>query len=67
MKRAFLMAAIAAAAIRGAAAKAAELPTFELAGLPMTPHQVAVTGASGINEQSAQATLVAGGMYSRYA
>jgi hypothetical protein len=52
MKRAFLMAAMAAAAIRGAAARAAELPRFELAGFPITSHQTAVLGGGNVREQS---------------
>jgi hypothetical protein len=62
MKRAFLMPAIAAAAIHGAVARAAELPTFEIAGLPITPHQVTVLGAANVSEQSAVPTLTVQGM-----
>jgi hypothetical protein len=62
MKKAFLMAAIAAETFVGIGAGAAELPSFELAGLPITPHQVAVIGAADISEQSLIPTLVYGGM-----
>ncbi len=61
MKKTFLMAAIAAATMVGSGAGAGELPTFELMGLPITRHQVAVMGAQGVQEQAA-ATLTFGGM-----
>lgn len=47
-----LMAAIGLAMVVGFAAGAAELPGFELMGFPITWHQVAVMGASGVQEQS---------------
>jgi hypothetical protein len=62
MKRAFLMTAVAAAAIRGAASKAAELPGYQLAGFPITPHQVAVLGGADVREQSPIAELSVQGM-----
>ena len=62
MRKESLIAAIAAAMIGGTGASAAELPGFEVAGLPITPHQVAVTGAANVQEQSATATLLYGGM-----
>ena len=57
MKRVFLMTAIAAAAIRGAVARAGELPGYDVAGLPITPHQMAVLGPANVREQSAVPTL----------
>lgn len=62
MKRMFLMAAIAAVTVVGSAAGAAELPSFELKGFPITRHQVAVMGAANVEEQSATPTLTFGGM-----
>jgi len=62
MKRVFLMAATAAVAVVGSGARAAELPSFELKGFPITRHQVAVIGAERIQEQSATPTLTFGGM-----
>ena len=62
MKRAFLMAAVATAAIRGAASRAAELPAFQLGGFPVTSHQVAVLGGADVSEQPPVATLTLGGM-----
>jgi hypothetical protein len=43
--------------LQGAAALAAELPTFEAASLPATPHQLSVIGAADVKEQSATPTL----------
>ena len=62
MKRAFFMAAVATAAIRGAASRAADLPSFELAGFPVTLHQVAVLGGADVREQPPVATLTVQGM-----
>ncbi|WP_027527538.1 hypothetical protein [Bradyrhizobium sp. Ec3.3] len=62
MKTAFLMAAIAAATVVGSNAGAAELPTFELTGFPITPHQVALIGGANLQEQSPTPTLTFGGM-----
>ena len=52
MKKMFLIAAIAAVTVIGSGARAAELPTFELTGFPITPHQVAVLGGRNVQEQS---------------
>jgi hypothetical protein len=62
MKNAFLMAAIAAAILVGTGAEAAELPSFDLWGFPITWHQVAVLGGENIHEQSPTPTLMFGGM-----
>jgi len=62
MKKMLLTAAIAAATMVGSGAGAGELPTFDLTGFPITRHQVAVLGAQGIQEQSANPTLMFGGM-----
>lgn len=61
MKKMFLVAAIAAATV-GSGAGAAELPSFELRGFPITRVQVSVMGAANVQEQSAAATLTLGGM-----
>jgi hypothetical protein len=56
MKRAILMAGIAAAAIRrGGEGRGAS--DYELAGLPITSHQVAVLAGADIREQSAVPAL----------
>ncbi|MGY8666240.1 hypothetical protein Q3C01_28360 [Bradyrhizobium sp. UFLA05-109] len=62
MKKMFLMVAIAPAMVVGFSAGAAELPSFELMGFPITWHQVAVMGASGVQEQSPAPTLEFAGM-----
>jgi hypothetical protein len=43
-------------------ADAPELPTFELMGMPIPPHQVQVVGSAHVQERSPGATLVLGGM-----
>ena len=60
MKNLFLITAITAVMLNGAAA--AELPTFELMGFPITPHQVAVVGSAYVQEQSANSRLTFGEM-----
>src|ERR1700692_3146414 len=62
MKKMFLVAAIAASTTVGSGARAAELPSFELMGFPITRHQVAVMGAANVQERSPTATLTFGGM-----
>lgn len=61
MKKMFL-AAVAAVTVVGSGAVAAELPSFELKGFPITRHQVAVMGAQDVKEHSATPTLTYGGM-----
>src|SRR5260370_19745250 len=56
------IAAVAALMMGGIGASAAELPTYEVMGFPITPHQVAVVGAANVEEQSGTATLTLGGM-----
>ncbi len=44
-------------------ALAAELPSYEASGFPITPHQMAVLGKTGsVKEQSPGSSLVVGGM-----
>jgi hypothetical protein len=62
MKRMLLMLTILPALAVGFAARAAELPSFELMGFPITSHQVAVIGGAGVQEQSPTPTLVFAGM-----
>jgi hypothetical protein len=40
-----------------AAASAGELPQYEVAGLPVSPHQISVLGLGGIKERSVTPTL----------
>ena len=60
MKNLFRITAITAVMLNGAAA--AELPTFELTGFPITPHQVAVLGSAQVQEQTRNPALTLGGM-----
>lgn len=41
---------------------AAELPTYEISGFPVTPHQAAIIGSDGIHERSPTPTLTVNGM-----
>jgi hypothetical protein len=51
-KMSLLIAAVAAISMAGATAgSAAELPTYEAAGLPISPVQVGVLGAAQVQEQ----------------
>jgi hypothetical protein len=54
------LAVAATAMLSGAAAAAAELPTFEIMGFPLTQHQAAVLNSSVMQEQAPALTL--GGM-----
>jgi len=62
MKKMFLIAAFAAAMTVGPGAGAGELPSFELMGFPITRHQVAVVGGTGVQEQAPIPGLTFGGM-----
>ena len=62
MKRLFLTATTAAVLLNGASAVAAELPTFEAMGFPITPVQTSVLGAAHVQERSPVPTLILGGM-----
>jgi hypothetical protein len=65
MRKMFLI-AITVAAIGGASDYAGacdlRLPTFEVTGFPISPHQVAVLGGAHIEERSAVPTLKLAGM-----
>jgi hypothetical protein len=62
MKKMFLVAAVAAVTVISSGAGAAELPTFELTGFPITAHQVAVVGGTGVQERAPIPALTFGGM-----
>ena len=63
MKCLVLFAAVAVAMLEGAAvAGAAELPTYESMGLPITALQTSVVGSTHVQEVSPVPTLTAGGM-----
>jgi hypothetical protein len=46
----------------GAGAAAAELPTYEVMGFPITPHQLAVLGPANAQERAPAPTLLLAGM-----
>jgi hypothetical protein len=62
MKSLFSISAIAATMLVAGGAAAAELPTYEVMGLPITQHQVAVVGSTGVQERAATPTLTLAGM-----
>jgi hypothetical protein len=47
----------------GVAAAAAELPTYEVTGLPITPHQLAVLGPAHAEQRAPAASLTMAGMH----
>jgi hypothetical protein len=57
-----MLAAAAVFVLGGAVATAAELPTYELLGFPISPHQFSVVGSANIKEWSPIASLTLGGM-----
>jgi hypothetical protein len=61
MKRLLILSATTAFML-GPVATAAELPTFEVMGFPITQHQVAVVGSAHVQERSPTATLTLAGM-----
>jgi hypothetical protein len=62
MKKLLPITAATALMVCGGAAVAAELPTFEVMGFPITSLQVALMGGSGVEEQSPSPTLTSAGM-----
>src|SRR5947209_11968602 len=52
-----------ASSLRGAVdASGGELPQYEVAGFPISPHQISVLGSGGVREQSFSPTLTLDGM-----
>jgi hypothetical protein len=56
------IAAVAALMTGGVAAKAAELPTYEVMGFPITPHQFVALGPANAQERTPTVTLTLAGM-----
>jgi hypothetical protein len=50
------------AVAEGQSAAAAELPTYEVMGFPITPHQVSLMGLPNVQERSPTPTLMSGGV-----
>jgi hypothetical protein len=57
MKTLFAMAAAGTLILNGAGASAAELPSYELTGFPINPHQFSVVGSANVKEQSPSSSL----------
>jgi hypothetical protein len=62
MKALFATAVTGLLILSGAEASAAELPSYELAGFPITSHQWSVVGSANIKEQSPSTSLTMAGM-----
>jgi hypothetical protein len=62
MKNKLLSIAIITVSLSGAVAKATELPSYELMGFPVAPHQLSVVGPANIKEQLPSPTLTMAGM-----
>jgi len=62
MKRLISIAAISGITLGAAGVEAAELPSWELMGFPISPHQFSLLGSSNIKEQSLRPSLSVAGM-----
>ena len=62
MKSPFAITAITATMLAAGGAAASELPTYEVMGLPITQHQVALLGSAHVQERSPASTLTRAGM-----
>ena len=62
MKKLLSIAAITAVSLGGAVAKATELPSYELMGFPISPHQLSIVGSANIKEKSPSPSLTIAGM-----
>jgi hypothetical protein len=62
MKNLLSIAAIIATTLGAAGAGATELPSYELMGLPISPHQFSVVGSADVKERSPSASLTLAGM-----
>ena len=57
MKNLLSIGVITAVTLVGAGVEAAELPSYELMGFPITPHQISVVGSGNVREQSPSFSL----------
>ena len=62
MKTLFSIVSVAGLVLSGAGAVAAELPTYEIAGFPISPHQFVAVPSADVQERAPAATLTLGGM-----
>lgn len=62
MNRLFSIVPVAAVMLSGASAVAAELPTYEIAGFPISAHQFVAVPSAAVQERAPTPTLTLGGM-----
>jgi hypothetical protein len=62
MKTLFAITVTGTLVLSGIDASATELPSYELAGFPISPHQWSVVGSANIKEQSPSPSLTMVGM-----
>jgi hypothetical protein len=62
MKTLFPVIATAALMLGGASAAAGDLPTYELMGFPITPHQTSVVESANVRERSPSSSPTMAGM-----
>jgi hypothetical protein len=62
MKYLLSIAAITAVTLCGAGTEAAQLPSYELMGFPISPHQISVVGSANVREQPPSTSLTMAGM-----
>ena len=62
MQRSLYLGAVAALLVHTGAVRAEDLPTFELAGFPISPHQVSVLGSAAVKEEPAAPLVIFGKM-----
>jgi hypothetical protein len=62
VKKLLSIAAITAVSLSGAVGRAAELPSYELMGFPISPHQISVLGLAKVKEQLPGPSLAIVGM-----
>jgi hypothetical protein len=62
VKKLLSIAAVMAVSLGGAVGRAAELPSYELMGIPIPPHQISVLGSAKVKEQLPGPSLTVVGM-----
>lgn len=62
MTRLFPIVFVAGVMLSGAGAIAAELPTYDIAGFPISPHQFVAVPSADVQERAPTPTLTLGGM-----
>ena len=62
MKTLFAIVSVAGLVLSGAGAVAAELPTYEIMGFAISPHQFVAVPSAAVQERAPTPTLMLGGM-----